>query len=145
MGVMCKCCAKQSENKIILGVALSICHAKMKGMRGKGQLEPTPQPHNGANHMITRSDYLDGNVTHREYYGDIVANLPQLMLPGAEAIKKALRKDENLNTIPLTVWDDLGQQQKAVIGREVCKRTNGGCSLSDLVCVLKEASRLSAV
>ena len=31
---MCKCCAKQKENKIILGVALFSCYGKMKGMRG---------------------------------------------------------------------------------------------------------------
>jgi len=56
--------------------------------------------------MITRSQYLNGEATQREYYAqfvnDSVKNLV-LLCVGAERIKNSTCP--HLNDIPLVVWD----------------------------------------
>ena len=43
---MCKCCAKQNGNKIILGVVLFVSYGKIKGIRGPTVIE-SREPYNG--------------------------------------------------------------------------------------------------
>lgn len=95
--------------------------------------------------MITRQDYLDGKATFEEYYGEIVRECGNLYLPVSTAeIREFLKTDKHLNNIPLEWWDTAARAQRGRIAPHVCKRTKGGCSLSDLVCVLKESARIQA-
>lgn len=95
--------------------------------------------------MITRQDYLDGKATFEEYYGEIARECGNLYLPvSVNEIRECLKTDKHLNNIPLKWWDMAATAQKARIAPKVCKRTTGGCSLSDLVCVLKESARIQA-
>lgn len=95
--------------------------------------------------MITRADYMEKRATHEEYYGDIVRDCGALSLPvQLSTIRKALADgDEHLNSIPLKWWDHYGEMQRSRIAPHVCKRQTGGCSLSDLVCILKQAARMA--
>ena len=95
--------------------------------------------------MITRQDYLDGKATFEEYYGEIARECGNLYLPvSTEEIREFLKTDKHLNNIPLAWWDAAARAQRTRIAPSVCKRTTGGCSLSDLVCVLKTSARIQA-
>ena len=95
--------------------------------------------------MITRQDYLDGKATFEEYYGEIARECGNLYLPAStEEIREFLKTDKHLNNIPLQRWDMAGLAQKSIIAPIVGKRDAGGCSLSDLVCVLKASARIQA-
>lgn len=104
--------------------------------------------------MMTRQDYMarnsagDGMKAHRDYYGEIVreieAHRPLALPATVDEIRAALEADEHLNNIPLIKWDSSGMAQRGVIAGYVRKRDPGGCSLGDLVCVLKEAARQRA-
>ncbi len=95
--------------------------------------------------MITRQDYLDGKATFEEYYGEIARECGNLFLPvSTDEIRECLKTDKHLNNIPLKWWDGAALAQKSRIAPHVCKRTTGGCALSDLVCVLKESARIQA-
>lgn len=95
--------------------------------------------------MIMQSDYMNGNATHEEYYGEIARECGKLTLPASpETLKAKLADDRHLNNIPLAAWNRLAKAQRNSIAPHVCKRSSGGCSLSDLVCVLKAAARIEA-
>lgn len=88
----------------------------------------------------TRSDYMAGACSHREYYAQFVT--PAIR---AEVLRSITRpvllasKDEHLNDIPLQRWDNL-----SFINRPALAIDEGGqrvYSLAGGVCILKEAAR----
>lgn len=87
--------------------------------------------------MKTRKEYLDGEVTHRDYYAQFVnaqtiAYVVQRI--GGEAIDQST--DPHMNDIPLRMWDMLAPFL-------VVRFRDAGDldSLSGRVCVAKEAAR----
>jgi len=99
----------------------------------------------------TRRQYLDGDVTFREYYGQFVySDLPGKIAEelGHEKLHWAYHDAEHqstfadgtphptLNGIPLKDWDLMAWRVRSHIGR-----IKGGVSQSDCTCVLKQAAR----
>ncbi len=93
--------------------------------------------------MFTRDDYMQKKCSHREFYAQFVTtSLRDLVRSriGEVAIKASI--DDHLNDIPLCRWDAM---QNLIIPRihTVHKQMgySGGASLSDCVCVAKEAAK----
>jgi len=87
----------------------------------------------------TRKDYMDRKCTHRQYYGQFVT--PALVdavarMIGVDRINRST--DPHLNDIPLRFWDSLPWLG---IDHLVGKAGSGGVSMSDKVCVMKEAAK----
>ena len=98
--------------------------------------------------MKTRTDYLAGNCSHREYYGQFVTeNIKNYVVSmiGKRAILEAT--DPHLNDIALQKWDQLTAIRHMINTdkwREVncCEnQSTYPWSLSDQVCIAKEAAR----
>ena len=92
--------------------------------------------------MFTRKQYLNGEVSHDEYYTEIAKKIG--IKPSKEAVKKVKealeRGDEHLNTIPMSFWNGW------VIGiwafnyqliAEAFRRSGDQPSQAGMVCVLK--------
>ena len=97
--------------------------------------------------MITRQNYLDGKVSHDEYYRTIATEAHisfknSDMLP---AIKAALKEgDKHLSTIPLRIWDSLTGYIGKIELQRVFKSHGDQYSIAGHVCVLKQAARDAA-
>lgn len=107
------------------------------------------------NKIITRKEYLDGDFTHDEYYGQFI--IPSMVADvyaeiGEEWIKRS--RDEHMNDIPLAKWDalcgakmrDSTMVQRPQVPHEITKKfieagDKGGVSLSDMVCIYKAIAR----
>ena len=91
--------------------------------------------------MFTRKQYMGKECTHREYYGQFVT--PHIVDSVADQIGRDILRystDEHLNDIALSRWDNVFLTQDAL--RMVTKANeSGGYSLSDTVCIAKEAAR----
>lgn len=90
--------------------------------------------------MFTRTQYLNGECSHRAYYAQFVTTDLQEVLRrrlGVARMVTAYKADPNLNTIPLPTW----------AGLSILARTNALCACGDYptlagsVCILKEAAR----
>ena len=91
--------------------------------------------------MITRADYIAGNASHREYYGQFA---DEAVLDG---IKRDLglerimaSKDEYFNDIPLTVWDYLPCMRSNNINEKLIE-CGDFPSMAGLCCIAKEGAR----
>ena len=94
--------------------------------------------------MKTRQDYISGKCTHREYYAQFVTpEIRQMVITrfGADLLKSALAKDENLNGVPLHQWDNLTGFPNHALAYARLKAAGDHCTLSSGVCILKEAAR----
>lgn len=103
--------------------------------------------------MLTRKSYLDGEVTHREYYAQFITKSmiqDVKTMIGVDAIKAS--KDEHLNDIPLKQWDSLSGtrfEMGRLVNRPLIPKSFGdlvrsvgdNVSPSTLVCVYKEIAR----
>lgn len=96
--------------------------------------------------MIKRSEYVNGRVNHQAYYGQFVTpaviDLVRTYI-GEDKIKKST--DPHFNDIPLRHWDAMSGQIGYLVGHllgEANGSTRGAYSLSDTVCVAKEAARM---
>jgi len=92
--------------------------------------------------MITRAAYVMGRASHREYYGQFVEpGLIAVMVARFGIQRLRASTDPNFNDIPLALWD----QQRGIVEiyAEKAHRaaTGHGMSLSDCVCIAKEAAR----
>lgn len=77
---------------------------------------------------FTREQYLNKECTHSTYYGQFVTNYIKEVVASRVGVKTiCASKDEHFNDIPLGIWDNLPIY------------TSG--SLSDKVCIAKEAAR----
>jgi len=85
--------------------------------------------------MYTREQYLDKQVTHRQYFGQFVTPEIRSLVEryiGIERIKSST--DERLNDIPLQEWDMLTHS----LGNSY---PDGNNCLGSKVCILKEAAK----
>lgn len=93
---------------------------------------------------MTRKDYMNNKVTHREFYAAIAAAAHIRFdsdSPFIERCANALANgDEHLNTIPLPTWDVRSANVRSQIATAL--RSHGDFfSLAGGVCVMKEAAR----
>ena len=82
--------------------------------------------------MKTRKEYLNGVVTHSEYYSQFVTEATKngvLSAFSVDDLKKAYEEDKHFNTIPLSEWDQLAYA------------INRKGTLAEKVCIVKEAAR----
>lgn len=95
--------------------------------------------------MFTREDYLGRKCSHRDFYGQYVNEFVLNVVRNCGYLKQILAStDEHLNDVPLSMWDKLANSVSSYVGRrnvEFCGYKNATSSLSDCVCVLKEAAR----
>ena len=97
--------------------------------------------------MITRKEYMSTPAeyaahAHRSYYGQFVTPGVRSFVAqciGTKNIKEST--DPHFNDTPLRLWDDLHSSIGAMCGRAICAASTGGYSLSDTVCIAKEAAR----
>lgn len=107
--------------------------------------------------MKTKTEYLDGKISHREYYAQFIT--PKMIervktYIGVDVIKAST--DEHLNDIPMELWDGLsgiiwiirnGSQEMATLPtvssefKKLTTEASEGMSPSTLVCVYKEIAR----
>jgi hypothetical protein len=101
----------------------------------------------------TRSDYLNGRCTHREYYAAICKDGGVSFFPGEPFIKNRVRPaleagDEHLNTIPLHEWDRMagGTKERPIpfTLAQAFRDRGDYATPAGLVCVYKEAARRAA-
>jgi len=91
--------------------------------------------------MITRKQYLAGEATFHEFYGQFVTESVLRAVRGAfgKAIKAST--DPHFNDTPLAAWDRLANGFRFELGSMISQANgSGGVSLSDLVCTLKAAA-----
>lgn len=84
-------------------------------------------------------------MSHEEFYTNVVngiglGTLVGLLPATKEKIQECLKKDENLNNIPLADWDECAKHMKFYIGRIGVK----SISLGQSVCILKQTARMYA-
>ena len=93
--------------------------------------------------MKTRKQYINGDCTHDEYYGQFVSRgviLAVERMVGATRIVES--QDQHFNDIPLHVWDALNAPIRHICGQSISEANgSGGISLSDTVCVAKQAAK----
>jgi len=97
---------------------------------------------------FNRAAYMNNECSHREYYGQFVSAMlirQVVSIIGEQRINAST--NEHFNDIPLAIWDRLEPLVKAYCGSALADSnasTSGGVrgiSLSDCVCVAKEAAR----
>lgn len=93
----------------------------------------------------TRQDYMNGDVTHEQYYNAIVETAGIEIPPNVSFISRcadALAKgDEHLNSIPLREWDERAANQP---GLARALRAHGDTpTLAGFVCVVKQAAKIA--
>ena len=103
--------------------------------------------------VIKRNEYVNGERTHKEYYGQFInAGVKNIVLMrfGIEKLVSSYKDDENFNSIitPLASWDSLSDCIASAIDRDLLRESKEWedkktypWSLSDGVCIAKEAAR----
>jgi len=90
--------------------------------------------------MITRTEYLNNQSTHHEYYSQFVSNntinLVKYFL--GDLIHKST--DKNFNDIPLEKWDNLSLIME--VPKNKMKECGEIVSLGTKVCTLKAAAKI---
>ena len=101
--------------------------------------------------MITRKQYLDGNATHSDYYGEICEALgfvwrgtPEQIAILASAMKAGNTSFNKLSEMPTPrYWDTVAPSQISL--RAELKKRGDQWSLSGGLCCAKEAARRAVV
>lgn len=90
--------------------------------------------------MIERQKYINGEVGHREYYGQFVNDTIKARLLHYIGKKQLLEsKDKHFNDIPLWMWDRIDNGN---LGLTQALRISGDyITKASLVCIFKEAAR----
>lgn len=92
--------------------------------------------------MKTRKDYMANVISFNDYYAQFVTdNVKQIVSNhiGIEKIKNS--NDPHFNDIPLKKWDMLEYHIRNMVGGTL-REANGKVSLSDCICVAKQAARI---
>jgi hypothetical protein len=103
--------------------------------------------------MKTRKQYLNGDITHREYYAQFIT--PEMVTDVRQGIGEELilaSTDEHMNDIRLSLWDRLsgcsfrGNEMitKPTIRKnfkELVAEADDSVSAATLVCVYKEIAQ----
>ena len=88
--------------------------------------------------MFSRKQYIANECTHSEYYGQFVTQGHIYKVVDTFGAKRLLQsKDEHLNDIPLSRWDNLCIGVSAA----ALKECGESMSLGTKNCILKEAAR----
>lgn len=91
--------------------------------------------------IYTRKQYLEGEVSHEEYYGQFVDSYTKRLVPATiEEIRQAHNADKHLNKIPLKKWDDMAAFVKHWELGEKLKAAGELLTLSVQVCILKRSA-----
>lgn len=104
--------------------------------------------------METRQNYLNGKVSHKDYYGQFVDETMKNEVKRSIGMEDLIKsKDEHLNDIPLAKWDALAGflfrgstmvMSPKSIKKELSdkfKSAGEGLSCATMVCIYKEAAR----
>ena len=92
----------------------------------------------------SRKQYLSGEVTHLEYYGQFAESIEQAVVNTIGRERILASTDPHMNDIPLQRWDSLQGIVMNLAGRAIGE-ANGisfSASLSDCVCAAKAAAIL---
>lgn len=91
--------------------------------------------------MIQRQDYIDGEVSHREYYAQFVNT--QILNLALRIGKSRLiaSSDSHFNDIPLNEWDRLSREFIFTGLDEQLRSCGDYLTMAGRVCILKEAAR----
>jgi len=94
--------------------------------------------------MLTRTQYMSNEVTHDEFYSQFVTPSLISMIKNRIGRSRILTStDRHFNDIPLREWDALVQFVRTSVGSKISRANEGGgTSISDCICVLKQAARL---
>lgn len=88
--------------------------------------------------MFSRSDYLAGECSHREYHSQFVnETIKQNVLEFVGLERLMQSKDEHLNDIPLEIWDDIPVYNVS----KKMKEAGDYLTLAGKVCICKEAAK----
>jgi hypothetical protein len=103
-------------------------------------MSTTVRTNEGEQTMFTRQQYLDKECTHRQFYGQMVTDATKWTVLQHIGMTRLLASEdaENLNDIPLGLWDAL--PATSAIGATV-RATGDYLTLAGKVCVYKEAAR----
>ena len=89
--------------------------------------------------MKKRNDYMQGKITHRQYYSQFVNdNVKQMIIDKIGKDKLLNSEDEYFNDIPLYLWDNIGLPCGI---NDLLKQAGDFYTLAGQVCILKEAGR----
>jgi hypothetical protein len=90
--------------------------------------------------MIERQKYINGEVSHREYYGQFVNDTIKARLLQYVSKKQLLEsKDPHFNDIDLWLWDRIDSSN---LGLTQALRISGDyITKAGRVCIFKEAAR----
>lgn len=110
--------------------------------------------------MYTRKDYLDGKISHREYYAQFVNEDVKARVSGVIGLTALLKStNEHLNDIPMKKWDLLAGWVWGLLGKQgaivqpetstgllpvdykLLKEAGEGASNATMVCIYKEAGK----
>jgi len=93
--------------------------------------------------MYNRKQYVAQKVDHETYYSQFVTHQTRAAVIrafGRNRLAQALAEDKHLNNVPLRGWDKLARTLP--FNRAALSKANtDGVSLSDVVCIAKEAAR----
>ena len=95
--------------------------------------------------MFTRGQYLAGECSHQEYYGQFVNHsiIDSVRCQfGVNQLINAHEIDEHFNSIALCRWDE--RNIMSSVNQELWKAANGSRyhSLSDNLCIKKAAAKI---
>ena len=101
--------------------------------------------------MFTRTQYLNKECTHREYWAQFVTPSMKAMVRSNIGLERLQRStDPHFNDIPLINWDGMKNMTFHMLNMtkwreiqypEYAGLTSVGWSMSDNTCLLKEAAR----
>ena len=93
----------------------------------------------------TRQQYMDGSVSHFDYYVQFVTPEIKAIVAGLGVgrIKSALAKDKHLNNIPLLRWDEMGCTISGTVHASL-KQAGDFDSMAGRVYILKTAANMIA-
>lgn len=94
--------------------------------------------------MFTRNQYMNGECTHSDYYGQFVTDPIKKLVKtkfGLAYLKNEYAKDQNFNTIALSSWDVLYYWINSPATKELLLSRGDFMSLAGSVCIAKEAAR----
>jgi hypothetical protein len=96
--------------------------------------------------MPTRQQYIDGDVSHEDYYAQFCTEWGQRLVVatiGEERLRSEFAKDEHLNGIPLSQWDVIGLKINTTMLRVKLDMAGDSVTQAGLVCIAKQNARIA--
>lgn len=94
--------------------------------------------------QITRKAYMEGDITHEEFYSHITSSLDGKRLfdkAFLSRVRMALKDgDEHLNSIPLAEWDSIADRIRLTISSKL-KEAGDFWSMAGGVCAVKQLAK----